>query len=314
MYKSILNLNKALTVDYTSTYYVGLVVVDKARKKILLGKRREDGMWTGPGGSAQGEENPKQAGIREAFEESNLQLKPRDLKELPTQVVKNGKVCHCFLVDVDSKAVKIHSTNDPDREVAKWDWYSLNEPLPGKIDHNRLNSINNAKMKIWGLKKSILENPDAGVDLNTAEQSQDELALKDSTHWAASIRHTMHGVDYGEAPRALMLDNYLTLHLSKVDDGLFSGIVIKDDPMAGDHGETQTQLIKMTPESMVQALKAKGYIRIESSAPPSPAPMETKPAQDYKGLFNALKRFQGDLHIHLAKSLYAALKNTNNNR
>jgi ADP-ribose pyrophosphatase YjhB (NUDIX family) len=263
-----------------------------------LGKRREDGMWTSPAGSANLGEHPKQAAIREAFEEANLQLKLRDLKDLPSLVVGNGKVCHVFLAYVDSKTCRVHAGNDPDKEVAKWEWFNIQEPLPAKIDKNRMTSINNAKMKCLGLRKSILENPDAGIDLNTAEQSQDELASNGS-HWVETIVSLMSGAQYGETPRELMLPKNLRLYVSLVDDGIYSGIVRKEDDMSGDNGEVQTQLMKMTPEAMVQALKAKGYLP-RDKAPESQPKLEIP--KDYDGLYAALKEHSGELHIHLHKS------------
>ncbi len=67
--------------------------------------------------------------------------------------------------------------------------------------------------------------------------------------------------------------------------------------MAGDDGEVQTQLMKMTPESMVQALKAKGYLPRDKV---DKAPADT--SKDYAGLYAALKDYDGELHIHLHKS------------
>jgi 8-oxo-dGTP pyrophosphatase MutT (NUDIX family) len=298
MFESLLKLNRDLAKsEEPSPFYVGLVVIDKDRQKIMLGKRREDGMWTGPGGSANVSEHPKAAAIREAFEEANLQIKLRDLKELPSVVVGNGKVCHCFLVYVDSKKTKVHSGNDPDKEVHRWEWFGLQDPLPGKIDRFRLETINNAKMRVFGLRKSILENPDAGIDLNTAEQSQDELASR-GNQWVETIASLMHGAQYGETPRELILPNHLRLYVSQVDDGLFSAIVKKEDPMSGDMGEVQTQLMKMTPEAMVQALKAKGYLPRDKES----STRQVREASEYAGLYAALKDFEGELHVHLHKS------------
>lgn len=148
------------------------------------------------------------------------------------------------------------------------------------------------------LKKAIVSNPDAGIDLNTAEQSQDELASK-GNHWIEMIRHMMANVVQGSEPRELFLPNRLKLVLSKVDDGIYTGFVVRNDPEAGDQGEIQTQLQLMTPEAIVQALKAKEYLPKDEVIPPA-EPV----TPDYKGLLGALKlkNFTGDLHIHLQKS------------
>lgn len=298
-----MSLNKSLheALNTHKKHVVATMVIDKERGLILLGRRKSDGIWTSPAGHMQGDESPRQGAIREAFEEANLQFKMRDLKDLPSVPLKKGRVCHVFLVYVDSHKLNIHVTNDPDKEVGKWEWFGLNDELPKNIDAPRLISINNAKMRAMGLKKAILENPDAGIDLNTAEQSQDAMAAGDN-EWIERILEVTRDAEYGSEPVELMLPKHLKLYLSKVDDGIYSGIVKKEDEMAGDNGEVQTQLMKMTPESMVQALKAKGYLPRKQAEP-----VENPKLKEFSELFEALKDHEGDLHIHLHKSLYEEL-------
>jgi len=301
-------LSKALK-ETPSPFYAGVVVVDKTNKRILLGKRRDGGMWITPGGGGHLHENPKQAAIREVFEESNIQLKPRDLKELPAVLTDKGVVCHCFMADIDSKfTADIHAKNDQDREVSKWQWFSLLEPLPLKVDHNRWTSINNAKMRIFGLRKSIIAQPEAGIDLNTAEQSADEMASRPDSVWIQALTSLMIGADYGDVPRELALPNNKKLLVSKVDDGIYSALLIVDDIESGSYGDVLVEFQKMTFESMVQGLKAKLYLpKAEPVEIVQPVVAQPEPElrQDFKGLFNALKRFQGDLHLHLAKAMTA---------
>lgn len=308
------DLHKALAKE-TRPYYVGLVVIDRERNLIMLGKRREDGFWTGPGGAAQSDENPVQAIIREAFEEANLQIKPRDLKTLPTATVFGGKVCHCFMIFVDSSQLNTHSGNDPDREVARWQWLDLNQPLPAKLGQHRLATINAAKMKLYGLKKAeeelyvelqkaIVQQDRAGIDLNTAEQSQDVMATQSYASWIASIKDLMVDYPYGAEPRDLMLPAGLVLCLAKVDDGVYSAYVKRDDPESGSHGEVLVQLSKMTAEAMVAGLAARGYILPDPilEIDPSAHVPDLEDNQVYSGLYSALKNFKGDLHLHLTKA------------
>jgi len=148
--------NQALGIKKSmdTPFYVGLVVVNPLGE-ILLGKRLEDGIWTGPGGGADPLESPSQAAIREAYEEANLHLKESQLIELPTHITKNGKICHCFLVFTVQDSDSIHPKNDPDNEVKKWDWYKMDK-LPKEVskDRDRMTTINSARMKLMGLKKS----------------------------------------------------------------------------------------------------------------------------------------------------------------
>lgn len=298
MFKDLLKLNKALdSLDVHKKHVVAVMVIDKERSKILLGKRKSDGIWTSPAGHMQGEESARQCIIREAFEESNLKLKVTDLKDLPAVPLKKGRLCHVFLTYVDSESCDIHTKNDPDGELSKWEWFDLNGKMPTPMDEPRIISVNNARMKAMGLKKSMLANPDAGIDLNTAEQSQDEMAAGPN-EWVERIIECMRGSEYGSEPRELMLPKHLKMYLSKVDDGIYSGIVKKEDPQAGDNGEVQTQFTTMTAESIVQALKAKGYLPRQVAENKEITPK----ANDYAGLYDALKNFDGQLHLHLAKA------------
>lgn len=141
-------------------FYAALVVVDPTTGRMLLGKRKEDGMWTGPAGGANPGESPSQTAIREAFEEANLILKEKDLIELPSSPTEDGKFCHCFLTFVLPETQAISSKNDPDEEVERWDWYL---DVPGETTKNRLTTINHAKLKMAGLTKSQGEGSKGGV-------------------------------------------------------------------------------------------------------------------------------------------------------
>lgn len=153
-------------------FYVGLVVVDPETGFMLMGKRKEDDLWTGPGGGADPKESPSEAAIREAYEEANLKLDERDLIELPSHITKNGKLCHCFLVYVSPNSQHIHPRNDPDKEVDRWDWYN---EIPGETDKDRRTTINYARMKMIGLLKSyfMMDDTDGMTQINTTEQSEE---------------------------------------------------------------------------------------------------------------------------------------------
>jgi hypothetical protein len=55
----------------------------------------------------------------------------------------------------------------------------------------------------------------------------------------------------------------------------------------------------MTAESMVNALKTKGYLERNETKPELAIP---EPSKDYRGLSDALRDFDGSLHIHLSKA------------
>ena len=86
--------------------------------KILMGKRKDTGKWTMPGGHVEFNEEPHEAAKRELFEEAGL--KARGIKPIGrgTGGKDNQHVVHAFVVDHDGKT-KPTSINDPDNEVHK---------------------------------------------------------------------------------------------------------------------------------------------------------------------------------------------------
>lgn len=137
-----------------SPYYVGLVVFNQDLNKILLGCRKEDGIWTGPGGGADMGELPKEAALRELWEEAGIKASHIQLEDLPTLDAKKDKKCHCFMLQInDAQEASVHL--DPDEEVDAWGWYSVNQPLPEPMDKNRKQNVLNAIASINGIQKSM---------------------------------------------------------------------------------------------------------------------------------------------------------------
>jgi hypothetical protein len=155
------------------------------------------------------------------------------------------------------------------------------------------------------LNKAIVSQPDAGIDLNTSEQAADVKTV--GAHpLVHEIKAVMHSQSLGDIPAEMPIGRGLVLALSKIDDGIVSGFVKKDDPTAGDHGEVQTLVEKVTAEALVQALIARGYVTAVTPEE-EPTPIQ-RPVNDLKSLATALRGFKGEVHIHLAKSLDALEK------
>jgi len=149
----IIDLTEQLKKGEDTPFYSAVVVVNKEKTHFLMGKRKEDDIYTSPAGGANLGETPKQTAIREAYEEANLRLTPGMLKELPITNLKNGKVCHCF-VAVLKDDQKIGVQHDPDKEVWRWRWYPIEKRLPEPMCENRQKSFLEAKMRLMGLKKA----------------------------------------------------------------------------------------------------------------------------------------------------------------
>ena len=95
--------------------------------KILMGRRRDNRRWTTPGGHLEGKETSLEGAVREAREESGIDLEPHTLKHLRTEVVTkpdgNKIRVHAYRAFVHKAPTSIKE--DPDAEVHRWHWLSL---------------------------------------------------------------------------------------------------------------------------------------------------------------------------------------------
>lgn len=115
---------------------------------ILMARRRDNGLWTIPGGHLESGESPKDGAARELFEESGIKTK---LKPLTSEKISGNdgitRVIYAFLGHGD------HATNthhDPDGEVFRWYWVDVSNGLPEDIKNN-LHSPKNVTLKALGL-------------------------------------------------------------------------------------------------------------------------------------------------------------------
>lgn len=95
---------------------------------ILMGRRRESGKWTNPGGHLNPGEKPLDGAVREVREETGINLNPKNLVHMETRIVKKPSgekiKVHGYKVHLQSKpstSMKI----DPDEEVQRWVWVKL---------------------------------------------------------------------------------------------------------------------------------------------------------------------------------------------
>ena len=105
--------------------------------KMLMGKRKDNGKWTNPGGHVEEGESPIDGAMREAKEEAGLELTHDRLYHLDTKIVETpgGKIrVHGYKVNLDEGTTTIK--NDPDDEVHRWHWVSLKPPLNKDIFDN----------------------------------------------------------------------------------------------------------------------------------------------------------------------------------
>ena len=114
--------------------------------KILMGKRRDSGKWTLPGGGLEPNDSPKTAAIRELQEETGLHV--HSVEWIGSDIVQcrdgNPRIIHAF--KTTGAHEKPHGRLDPDREVARWQWIDCTNGLPKKVADN-MHSLKNVVLQ-----------------------------------------------------------------------------------------------------------------------------------------------------------------------
>lgn len=144
--------------DKKDKFFVSVVLINTSGQ-VLLGRRKEDGIYTMPGGGAEEGETPEQAAVREVFEESGIGVRPEDLRPLSVEETPRGYKIHKFwaLVPYSSKAT---TKLDPDQEVSEWRWLDRSdfpEEMSSEKNKNRLKTATEGLMAYYGIKKSLLD-------------------------------------------------------------------------------------------------------------------------------------------------------------
>lgn len=125
--------------------------------KILMGKRRDTGKWTMPGGHLDEMEHPHSAARRELKEEAGIEAV--DLHFMGSHELSDYKGkplrIHAYRYDVPNE-VATNPKEDPDQEVAKWEWIDCKNGVPEHVANN-LHSPKNVTLKLLGLQNWDVE-------------------------------------------------------------------------------------------------------------------------------------------------------------
>lgn len=140
---------------------------------LLMGKRRDNDLWTVPGGHVDPGENFHQGGLREVLEESGIELDPEEMTELtPVNQFTDGEglplEVQPFIAYMDERP-STSMLEDPDGEVYRWQWINIDTGLPDDIAaalHVPLER--NCLMQALGLAGEIDDPGEAfGIDLGS---------------------------------------------------------------------------------------------------------------------------------------------------
>lgn len=157
-----------------------------SRDRMLWGKRRDNSKYTTPGGHLNPGEDPAAGAIREAKEESGIDIDPKDLKHLETKTVTKP----------DGTKIKVHAyrayvgvqptsmKDDPDNEVFRWNWIDVSNGLPKHIAENLHVQRGNVLLDAMGIsypQEKVAFNATRGLRRMAARKSGQEYADTDRT-------------------------------------------------------------------------------------------------------------------------------------
>lgn len=132
------DVKNAIDFDVPKIVCVGLVCGDE----VLTGKRRDNGLWTFPGGHREFVETAAEAACRECEEECGIQIGESLLKGLPEKRFeshrKPGKFFDVkpFIVNLERKQMG-RTILDPDSEISEWRWVKISDTTPELKPENR---------------------------------------------------------------------------------------------------------------------------------------------------------------------------------
>lgn len=157
------------------------------------------------------------------------------------------------------------------------------------------------------VEKSLAENEMTGTNIDTTHQATEDLATQNS-YWLPIIKETFSDMALGAEPRSMNLDFPWELQAFQVDQGIYDGHVKNRDEQSGNSGEVVFQIKKMTLPAMVEALKAKEFIK-EPPPPVDSGPQETMDAhglleltQVFRSIFAQLMQTSSVTNINFYKS------------
>lgn len=132
-------------------------------KHLLMGKRRDSGKWTTPGGHAEGDEPMHEAAARELAEEAGIKAHHTHLQPLtaPKRVTTDkGETIEVqpFKYEVKDRP-NTSMKRDPDAEVHRWHWVDTSNGLPEDIKNNlHVPMERNALLPCLGLGDDDMKN------------------------------------------------------------------------------------------------------------------------------------------------------------
>lgn len=199
VYRKYPSLDK--TVHKSDARRVAKIAV-RHGSKVLMGKRRDNGKWTFPGGHCEPYETMKEGALRELNEETGIEADPKCLYPMKSDQLKDrhGKPLHVssWSVTFDGDRPPTSMKQDPDAEVHKWQWVDIDKGLPEYIacalhvPTERCNVMQGLGMSV---SKSVAVDVDDDLDMYPGIDNLEGGLLKSDEKLAAAA---MKAVDDNE--------------------------------------------------------------------------------------------------------------------
>lgn len=172
--------------------------------QLLMGKRRDSGKFTTPGGHLEEGESPLAGAVRELREESGIVADPKEFSQVRNETVTKPdgtKIqVFAFRLDLQSKPSTSMSA-DPDVEVHRWHWVSV--PLKKEIaDNLHVPMKDNVLMKGLNMEKTAFWN---GFDKQAGMLSNVAGKVMASPLAGKAMNAGIRGAQYAKANPGKML-------------------------------------------------------------------------------------------------------------
>lgn len=174
---------------------------------ILTGKRRDNGLWTNPGGHMDAGESPYQAAIREVLEESGIDIAGNPgLRQVNAERIvshRTGKefavlAFMCDMCDIALPTIEL----DPDQEMSEWRWVPIARYTP-ELHPNARHAKKDSILEYLGIFE-----PEDKMNLSTGQQKRLEEVM------ASEPEHTNGGRFMDYLKDAFAQKNNLTVRSS----------------------------------------------------------------------------------------------------
>lgn len=121
--------------------------------KILMGRRRDSGRWTLPGGHLEAGEDPHEGAIRELAEEAGIDAQQLNYLGSQGVITELGRAVMVHSYHLPARP-DVTAKRDPDAEVSRWHWIDTRHGLPKRISEN-LHSKRNVTLMLLDIYRSF---------------------------------------------------------------------------------------------------------------------------------------------------------------